>query len=175
MKKRKVSEDIVVPRSKIPEMVARTGALGEKHGLLTCSFGHAGDGNLHAQILFDDESELPRVEALLDDLFAATLDYLARSGVRVQALPATVSKYVRAIPASDAWNDDSIGIYWPEGEALQEGSEMAAALSCCLDFTGDGDGTAGLGRTTMLALAGKQHERSPHRRLRGELSGSGRV
>ncbi len=73
IKKRKVSEDIVVPRSKIPEMVARTGALGEKHGLATCSFGHAGDGNLHTQILFDDESELPHVDALLDDLFATVI------------------------------------------------------------------------------------------------------
>jgi glycolate oxidase len=74
IKKRKVSEDIVVPRSKIPEMVARTGALGEKHALATCSFGHAGDGNLHTQILFDDLSEMPRVEALLDDLFATVLE-----------------------------------------------------------------------------------------------------
>ncbi|HEY4221265.1 MAG TPA: FAD-linked oxidase C-terminal domain-containing protein [Myxococcota bacterium] len=74
IKKRKVSEDIVVPRSKIPEMVARTGALGDKHKLATCSFGHAGDGNLHTQILFDDESELVRVDALLDDLFQTVLD-----------------------------------------------------------------------------------------------------
>ena len=73
IKKHKVSEDIVIPRSKIPEMVTRTGLLGEKHGLSTCSFGHAGDGNLHTQILFDDKSELPRVEALLDDLFDVVL------------------------------------------------------------------------------------------------------
>ncbi len=74
IKKHKVSEDIVVPRSKIPEMVARTGLLGEKYKLSTCSFGHAGDGNLHTQILFDDKSELPRVEALLDDLFDIVLE-----------------------------------------------------------------------------------------------------
>ncbi|MDP2339394.1 MAG: FAD-linked oxidase C-terminal domain-containing protein [Deltaproteobacteria bacterium] len=74
IKKRKVSEDIVVPRSKIPEMVARTGLLGERHKLMTCSFGHAGDGNLHTQILFDDEDDMPRVEALLDDLFDVVLE-----------------------------------------------------------------------------------------------------
>ncbi len=73
IKKHKVSEDIVVPRKKIPEMVARTGALGERHGLMTCSFGHAGDGNLHTQILFDELGDLPRVEALLDDLFATVI------------------------------------------------------------------------------------------------------
>ena len=74
IKGRKVSEDIVVPRSKIAEMVARTGALGDKHGLLTCSFGHAGDGNLHTQILFDTDDDLPRVDALLDELFRTTLE-----------------------------------------------------------------------------------------------------
>ncbi len=74
IKKRKVSEDIVVPRSKIPEMVARTNLLGEKHSLMTCSFGHAGDGNLHTQVLFDEEGEMPRVEALLDDLFDVVLE-----------------------------------------------------------------------------------------------------
>jgi glycolate oxidase len=73
IKKKKVSEDIVVPRSRIPEMVARTAQLGEKHRLATCSFGHAGDGNLHTQVLFDDDDELPRVEALLDDLFDVVL------------------------------------------------------------------------------------------------------
>ncbi len=74
IKKRKVSEDIVVPRSKIPEMVARTGLLGEKHKLSTCSFGHAGDGNLHTQILFDELEQMPQVDALLDDLFDIVLE-----------------------------------------------------------------------------------------------------
>ena len=70
---RKISEDIVVPRSRIPAVIAQIGALGEAHGLLTCAFGHAGDGNLHVQILFDHDDELPAVRALLDDLFAMTL------------------------------------------------------------------------------------------------------
>jgi glycolate oxidase len=74
IKKRKVSEDIVVPRKKIPEMVARTALLGEKHGLMTCSFGHAGDGNLHTQVLFDELEQMPNVDALLDDLFDVVLE-----------------------------------------------------------------------------------------------------
>ena len=74
IKKHKVSEDIVVPRNKIPEMVTRTGLLGEKHGLKTCSFGHAGDGNLHTQVLFDDLQQMVQVEALLDDLFDTVLE-----------------------------------------------------------------------------------------------------
>lgn len=74
IKRYKVSEDIVVPRKKIPEMVARTTQLGEQFGLRTCSFGHAGDGNLHTQILYDDVAQAPQVEALLDALFDVTLE-----------------------------------------------------------------------------------------------------
>lgn len=74
LKPRKLSEDVVVPRSKLPELVARWGALGEEHGLLTCAYGHAGDGNLHAQVMFDDDGDLPRVEKLLTRLFEVTLE-----------------------------------------------------------------------------------------------------
>ena len=73
IKKRKVAEDVVVPRSRIPELVARHGELGDKHGLLTCAYGHAGDGNLHCQVLFDDDDELPQVEALLHELFTVVV------------------------------------------------------------------------------------------------------
>jgi glycolate oxidase len=62
---KKVSEDLVVPRSRIPEMVARIAALGDEHGLLTCSYGHAGDGNLHAQVLYSDDEERERVELVI--------------------------------------------------------------------------------------------------------------
>jgi len=54
IKGQKVSEDVVVPRSRLPEMVSRIAEIGLLHGLQTCAFGHAGDGNLHVQILFDD-------------------------------------------------------------------------------------------------------------------------
>lgn len=70
---KKISEDIVVPRSEIPAMVAHFGILGERYGLKTCAYGHAGDGNLHAQVLFHDDSERPKVEDLLHDLFRETI------------------------------------------------------------------------------------------------------
>jgi len=79
------------------------------------------------------------VRAYIGGTEQGPIDYLARKGLRVTALPARESKYVRAIPASDAWNDDKRGVHWPEGEALRDGSDMAAALACCLDFTGQGD------------------------------------
>jgi glycolate oxidase len=49
----KLGEDITVPRSAIPEAVRRLKAISAKFGLPIVIFGHAGDGNLHPNILFD--------------------------------------------------------------------------------------------------------------------------
>ncbi|HBN26945.1 MAG TPA: glycolate oxidase subunit GlcD, partial [Desulfobacteraceae bacterium] len=49
----KLSEDIVVPRSKIPDMVEKINTIRDKTGLVMVSFGHAGDGNIHFNIIFD--------------------------------------------------------------------------------------------------------------------------
>ncbi len=73
LRKFRVSEDIVVPRSKIPQMVKTIEELGQKYQLFTCAFGHAGDGNLHAQVLFDEDNDRPHVEKLLEELFVTTV------------------------------------------------------------------------------------------------------
>jgi glycolate oxidase len=72
----KLGEDIVVPRSAIPDMVVRIKQIALKHDLPIVIFGHAGDGNLHPNILFDrrDKAELARVEAAVADLFAAAVE-----------------------------------------------------------------------------------------------------
>jgi glycolate oxidase len=72
----KLGEDIVVPRSQIPAMVRRIGEISERHGLPIVVFGHAGDGNLHPNILFDRrlDGELERVERAAADIFVAALD-----------------------------------------------------------------------------------------------------
>jgi glycolate oxidase len=72
----KLGEDIVVPRSAIPDMVIRIKQIALKHDLAIVIFGHAGDGNLHPNILFDrrDKAELARVEAAVADLFAAAVE-----------------------------------------------------------------------------------------------------
>src|SRR5262249_48085524 len=49
----KLSEDIAVPRSRIPEAIERFKALGREMGLTIATYGHAGDGNLHANVLFN--------------------------------------------------------------------------------------------------------------------------
>jgi glycolate oxidase len=72
----KLGEDIVVPRSKIPAMVRCIEQISERHGLPIAVFGHAGDGNLHPNILFDRRlgGELERVERAAADIFMAALD-----------------------------------------------------------------------------------------------------
>ncbi|WP_373049009.1 FAD-binding oxidoreductase [Vulgatibacter sp.] len=70
---RKVSEDIVVPRSKIPQAIERFKAIGREHGLQVATYGHAGDGNLHTNVLFREEEERPAVDACLEALMRETL------------------------------------------------------------------------------------------------------
>jgi glycolate dehydrogenase FAD-linked subunit len=70
----KLSEDIAVPRSRIPEMVRKTREIGARHGFLVATYGHAGDGNLHANVLFDREEERPRVEQAVGEILRAAVD-----------------------------------------------------------------------------------------------------
>ncbi len=71
----KINEDIVVPIDKIPDLVQVTQQLEKTSGLKVVSFGHAGDGNIHCNIMYNkaDESELKRAKKAVDELFNATL------------------------------------------------------------------------------------------------------
>jgi glycolate oxidase subunit GlcD len=68
----KVSEDIVVPLERLREAIDATLEIGRRHGLATCSWGHAGDGNLHSTFLVDreDAGELARAADACGELFA---------------------------------------------------------------------------------------------------------
>jgi glycolate oxidase subunit GlcD len=67
----KVSEDIVVPLDRLAEAVDETLDIGERHGLAACSWGHAGDGNLHSTFLVSSENqeELGRADRAAEELF----------------------------------------------------------------------------------------------------------
>jgi glycolate oxidase len=71
----KLGEDITVPRSAIPEVVQRLRGISAKHGLPIVIFGHAGDGNLHPNILFDkrDPEQWAKVEQMVGEIFEASL------------------------------------------------------------------------------------------------------
>jgi len=72
----KLGEDITVPRSAIPEAVRRLKAISAKYGLPIVIFGHAGDGNLHPNILFDkrDPDQWQKVEKMVAEEFAVSLE-----------------------------------------------------------------------------------------------------
>lgn len=71
-----ILEDATVPRSQIAPMVRQVNRIADKYGLDICTFGHAGDGNLHPTCLTDtrDKEEIARVERAFDDIFAAALN-----------------------------------------------------------------------------------------------------
>ncbi|MFP4453922.1 MAG: FAD-binding oxidoreductase, partial [Desulfobacterales bacterium] len=74
----KINEDIVVPRSRLPEMAERIKLLGEKTGLTMVSFGHAGDGNIHFNIMYD--SSRPEQEVAARQAVAEIFDYTLELG-----------------------------------------------------------------------------------------------
>jgi glycolate oxidase len=69
-------EDVVVPRSRVPDLLRAIHEIGDRHGLRIGVFGHAGDGNLHPSFVFDrdDPTGAERLRAAQDALFRATLD-----------------------------------------------------------------------------------------------------
>ena len=72
----KINEDIVVPRSKIPDMVDWIDGLREQTGLAIVTFGHAGDGNIHFNILLDkqDKEVLKKAQEAVEAVFQKTIE-----------------------------------------------------------------------------------------------------
>jgi glycolate oxidase len=69
-------EDVGVPRSRVPEMLRAIEAIAAKHDVRIGTFGHAGDGNLHPDLVFerDDPTAEATVEAVKKDLYQAAID-----------------------------------------------------------------------------------------------------
>jgi glycolate oxidase len=103
-------EDVGVPRSRVPDLLRAIEAIGRRHGIRIATFGHAGDGNLHPNFIFDRDD--PRAEELTDlaraDLYRAAIALggtvtaehgigLARRDVLVEQVGADVVDVMRAI------------------------------------------------------------------------------
>jgi glycolate oxidase len=71
----KMNEDVCVPRSRLPALVEAVGNLAKRYCLRVPTFGHAGDGNLHVNVMLDrrKKDEMARAEAMVNGLFEATL------------------------------------------------------------------------------------------------------
>jgi len=118
----KLNEDIVVPRSRLEDLFKFAARLQKKHGLPVACFGHAGDGNIHTNIMvdFSRPGADRRAEAALDELFAQIIAWGgAISGEHGIGLakkrwwPRAVSKETRALHRSVKKALDPKGILNP--------------------------------------------------------------
>jgi len=109
----KINEDVVVPVSRIPALVSGVQALASEFDLTIVTFGHAGNGNLHVNILYhpDDVDENARAQAALPRIFALTLSLegtlsgehgigLAKRGFMAQAFTPETLTAMRAIKSA---------------------------------------------------------------------------
>ncbi len=71
----KLNEDIVVPRSRLEDLFRFTARLQKKHQLPVACFGHAGDGNIHVNVMVDpaEPAGMKRAKSALDELFRQVL------------------------------------------------------------------------------------------------------
>ncbi len=67
----KISQDIVVPRSRMPDLIRFLGELERRYGLPIPAFGHAGDGNIHVNVMLDKErrGETQKAEEIIELVF----------------------------------------------------------------------------------------------------------
>jgi glycolate oxidase len=68
-------EDVGVPRGRVPELLVAIQAAADRHGVRVATFGHAGDGNLHPNFVFDrdDPRAAELTETVRDEIFAAAI------------------------------------------------------------------------------------------------------
>lgn len=109
----KINEDVVVPVSRIPALVAGVRTLARTHALPIVCFGHAGNGNLHVNLMYDpaDASQSARAQAAMAEVFALTLSLggtlsgehgigLAKRDFMPQAVDAPTLALMRAVKAT---------------------------------------------------------------------------
>jgi glycolate oxidase len=64
-------DDVTVPISTIPDLLVGIQEIGKRNGMTIATYGHAGDGNLHPQLLYDeyDPKQVERVEKAEEEIF----------------------------------------------------------------------------------------------------------
>ncbi|MBU5466084.1 glycolate oxidase subunit GlcD [Virgibacillus sp. MSJ-26] len=88
-----ILEDATVPRSEIAKMVKAINEIAKKYDITICTFGHAGDGNLHPTCLTDvrNKDEIARIEDALEEIFMKAVELggtiTGEHGVGVMKLP----------------------------------------------------------------------------------------
>lgn len=104
----KINEDVVVPVSRLPELIATLRTIAQKHAIPIVNFGHAGNGNIHVNLLPRDAAEHARAQAALPEVFRCVVALggtlsgehgigLAKRDFLRDALDATALNLMRAI------------------------------------------------------------------------------
>ncbi len=72
----KINEDVVVPRSKVSQLVARVEEIGRKYNTFVANFGHAGDGNIHVNFMCDRDNpdSIARARQCVKETFALSVE-----------------------------------------------------------------------------------------------------
>ena len=126
----KINEDVVVPVSRLPELISGVQSLSHTHGIAIVCFGHAGNGNIHVNLLYDpaDAAQHAAAPRCLDAVFDLVLRLdgtlsgehgigLAKRDWMPRALDATTLALMREIKAQF----DPLGLLNP-GKLLPEGT-----------------------------------------------------
>lgn len=72
----KLNEDVVVPRSRVPDLIERVEEIGDRLNTFVVNFGHAGDGNIHVNFMCDreDQEAVRRAREAVKETFAVAID-----------------------------------------------------------------------------------------------------
>lgn len=72
----KLNEDVVVPRSRVPELIARIEEIAARHATFVANFGHAGDGNIHVNFMCDRDNpdSIQRARQCVKETFALAVN-----------------------------------------------------------------------------------------------------
>jgi glycolate oxidase len=72
----KFNEDVVVPRSRVPELIERVDEIARRHDTFVVNFGHLGDGNIHVNFMCDraDPASVARARAAVGETFAVSVE-----------------------------------------------------------------------------------------------------
>ena len=89
----KLNQDVVVPRGRLEDLFAFAARLQKKHSIQVACFGHAGDGNIHVNIMVDrtDPKQIEKSEGVVDELFRQVLQWegsvTGEHGIGIARLP----------------------------------------------------------------------------------------
>ncbi|MDY0190227.1 MAG: FAD-linked oxidase C-terminal domain-containing protein [Desulfuromonas sp.] len=72
----KFNEDICVPRSRVPDMIRKVSAIAKHYDIPIVNFGHAGDGNIHVNVMIDSKvpGQAEKAEKAIKEVFAGALE-----------------------------------------------------------------------------------------------------